>query len=191
MVIFDNSIYSSGFSVKSAAGEKGLTGNQGKAIFYVPYDLRTSNNIKFVLNRIKYNQTVNAEAITLPDERKYTIYDIFVDSNGIKYKLNEGLTDFIVLENHPYINSTIKNVIWNNNILKFDADFDNYEYEVLVRTKESDGSIKIVKYLKYIQESGCDLSELAGTGIQLSNISVVIRSLLSGNTLIYDLDKTI
>ncbi len=83
MVVFDASVLTPGMAVDGKRGPRGPRGKNGSAVFYAPYDLRTSNNKDFVLARIKSNTTFDDSVSKLPDERPYQDGDIISDTNGI------------------------------------------------------------------------------------------------------------
>lgn len=94
MVSFDTSIYTPGFGISGRDGKKGLPGKNGKALFFVPYDLRLGNNVDMALYRIKNNISFDDSTVSLPEDRPYQNNDEFVDINGNVYKVNEDKTDF-------------------------------------------------------------------------------------------------
>lgn len=136
MVSFDTSIYTPGFGISGRDGKKGLPGKNGKALFFVPYDLRLGNNVDMALYRIKNNISFDNSAVLLPENRPYQNNDEFVDINGNIYRVNEDKTDFNFIktvkpssnEETENVNlNLIENININGNTLKCTVNTDNYD----------------------------------------------------------------
>ena len=135
MVSFDTSIYTPGFGISGREGKKGLPGKNGKALFFVPYDLRLGNNVDMALYRIKNNISFDDSAVSLPEDRPYQNNDEFVDINGNVYKVNEDKTDFEyirTLKPASSTNDTNINLIYNININgnRLDCSLNTTDYDV-------------------------------------------------------------
>lgn len=133
MVSFDTSIYTPGFGISGRDGKKGLPGKNGKALFFVPYDLRLGNNVDMALYRIKNNISFDDSAISLPEDRPYQNNDEFVDINGNIYKVNEDQTDFEYISTLKPASSTddaninlVSNINISENTLSCDLNNNNY-----------------------------------------------------------------
>lgn len=194
MILFDSSIYSPGFASKGKDGYKGFTGKCGAGIFYVPCDLRTYNNVLFALQRIKNNQTFSDDVIQLPNEWEYKTTDVFVDSNGIRYHLNSDKTGFDCIYNESVMKNTITNVRIESGKLLFDADIELYEYD-LIESVYNSGDLSESALpgdkANYQYVKDCINPETLYTLISndLKNISILIKSKISGNTLLFNLEK--
>lgn len=96
MIVFDNSIYASGRGLPGKSGPTGDAGQNANCIFYVPVDLQTSNNVKFVLEKIQKNVRLDSDSESkLPVSRPYQSDDMFYSCAGKLYKLNDTSTGFI------------------------------------------------------------------------------------------------
>jgi len=181
MIVFDNSIYASGVATIGRQGSKGNSGNDCNCIYYIPFDLRTSNNVEFCLNRIKNNQLFSSDYIEhLPEEKTYSINDIFYSINGFIYKLNDEFSDFIEIGKIDEIKNTITDVSLNNNLLKF--KFDDSKYFCCIYFID-DNSF-------YPSSDIIDSSLISNAGIDwrnktINNVLIKYTSKLTGNSNFY------
>lgn len=144
MIVFDNSIYASGRGLPGRQGPTGEAGQNANCIFYVPVDLQTSNNVKFILEKIQKNVRLDSESESkLPADRPYQSDDVFYSCAGILYRLNDTSTGFVELgvidsEYIPNISSvTLTNNKLSLNFSNTASTFFHYNYQVYFEDRNS------------------------------------------------------
>lgn len=136
MIVFDNSIYASGRGLPGKSGPVGDAGQNANCIFYVPVDLQTSNNVKFVLEKIQKNVRLDSDSESkLPTDRPYQSDDMFYSCSGKLYKLNDMSTGFIEIgvidsEYIPDLTATAAGSKLNITCTNINRGYQHYNYQI-------------------------------------------------------------
>lgn len=135
MIVFDASVLTPGAAVDGKRGPDGPQGKNGAALFYAPYDLRTSNNKDFILARIKSNTVFDDSVSKLPDGRPYQDGDTISDTNGIIWTINNGKTELtrtITTETPRVSNSITDASMSSDGTFTFTADESSHnKYDLM------------------------------------------------------------
>lgn len=178
MVVFDAGVLTPGMGVDGKRGPDGPRGKNGSAVFYAPYDLRTSNNMDFVLARIKSNTTFDDSVSELPDGRPYQDGDIISDTNGITWIISGGRTKLerTAMTETPRVSNSVTDASMSSDgTFTFTAEEDSHNrYDLM--WKDGGGRERIIK----------NISGSAVISGAYSDVRVRMKDPNTGRFLIYD-----
>lgn len=181
MIVFDASVLTPGMAVNGKRGPDGPRGKNGCALFYAPYDLRTSNNKDFILARIKSNTAFDDSVSRLPEDRPYQDGDLISDTNGIIWVICDGVKDIRRKDSEeitetPYVqNSIVKTDMSSDGEFSFTVDDDSHNrYDLM--WKDGSGRERIIK----------NISGTATITGAYSDVRIRINDTFTGRFLIYD-----